>query len=91
MEPPALPQLPVARSVWECLPDFKTACAAWIYAGGAHHTGYSYAVTVEHLEDFAAMANIELAVIGDGTQLRSFREGLRLNDRYYLLSQGLRA
>ncbi|GGR18879.1 L-arabinose isomerase [Deinococcus ruber] len=91
VEHPALPQLPVARSVWECLPDFKTACAAWIYAGGAHHTGYSYAVTTEHLEDFAAMANIELAVIDEGTQLRSFREGLRLNDLYYLLAQGLRA
>src|SRR5256886_4635660 len=35
-----LPKLPVARAVWECLPDFKTACAAWIYAGGAHHTCY---------------------------------------------------
>ncbi|WP_425144937.1 L-arabinose isomerase [Deinococcus sp.] len=91
VEHPALPKLPVARSVWKCSPDFKTACAAWIHAGGAHHTGYSYAVTVEHLEDFAAMAGIELAVIGEGTQLRSFREGLRLNDLYYLLAQGLRA
>ena len=34
-----LPKLPVARAIWECLPDFKTALAAWIYAGGAHHTG----------------------------------------------------
>jgi L-arabinose isomerase len=22
----------------ETLPDMKTGCAAWIYAGGAHHT-----------------------------------------------------
>jgi L-arabinose isomerase len=43
--PRPLPKLPVARAVWECRPDFKTACAAWIYAGGAHHTGFSYAVT----------------------------------------------
>ena len=50
---PKLPKLPVARAVWECRPDFKIACAAWILAGGAHHTGYSYAVTTEHLEDFA--------------------------------------
>ena len=42
---PALPKLPVARAVWECKPDFKTACAAWILAGGAHHTGFSYSVT----------------------------------------------
>ena len=41
---PPLPKLPVARAVWECRPDFKTACAAWIYAGGAQHTGYSTAV-----------------------------------------------
>ena len=34
-----LPKLPIARAVWKCRPDFKTACAAWIYAGGAHHTG----------------------------------------------------
>ena len=33
---PALPKLPVARAVWECKPDFKTACAGSILAGGAH-------------------------------------------------------
>ncbi len=31
-----LPKLPVAQAVWEPKPDFKTACAAWIWAGGAH-------------------------------------------------------
>lgn len=60
VEHPELPNLPVARAVWECLPDFKTACAAWIYAGGAHHTGYSYSVTTEHMEDFAAIAGWSL-------------------------------
>ena len=88
---PELPKLPVARSVWECLPDFKTACAAWIYAGGAHHTGYSYAVTTEHIEDFAAIAGVELAVIDADTRLREFRQDLRLSDLYYVLAQGLRA
>jgi L-arabinose isomerase len=88
---PALPKLPVARAVWECRPDFKTACAAWIYAGGAHHTGYSTAVTTEMIEDFAAMAGVELAVIDAGTDLREFRQNLRLNDLYYVLAQGLRA
>lgn len=88
---PALPQLPVARAVWECLPDFKTACAAWIHAGGAHHTGYSTALTSEHLEDFAAIAGVELAVIDADTRLREFRQDLRLSDLYYLLAQGLRA
>jgi L-arabinose isomerase len=87
---PKLPKLPVARAVWECQPDFKTACAAWIYAGGAHHTGYSYSVTTEHLEDFAAVAGIELAVIDADTNLREFKTQLRQNDLYYALAQGLR-
>ena len=37
--------------------------AAWIHAGGAHHTGFSLALTPEHLEDFAAMAGIEFLLI----------------------------
>jgi L-ribulose-5-phosphate 4-epimerase len=49
VEPPEpLPRLPVARAVWRCRPDFKTACGAWIRAGGAHHTAFSYTVTSEH-------------------------------------------
>jgi L-arabinose isomerase len=68
-----LPKLPVARAVWQCLPDFKTACAAWIYAGGAHHTGYSYAVTTEHLEDLAEIAGIDLVTINAETKLRDLR------------------
>ncbi len=87
---PKLPKLPVARAVWECKPDFKTACAAWIYAGGAHHTGYSYSVTTEHMEDFAEIAGIELAVIDGGTKLRDFKQQLRQGDLYYALAQGLR-
>jgi L-arabinose isomerase len=84
-----LPKLPVARAVWKCRPDFKTACAAWIYAGGAHHTGYSYSVTSEHMEDFAEIAGIELAVIDAGTELRDFKRDLRQNEIYYHLAPGL--
>jgi L-arabinose isomerase len=87
---PKLPKLPVARAVWECRPDFKTACAAWILAGGAHHTGYSYAVTKEHLEDFATMAGIEFVVIDADTKLAQFKQDLRTNEVYYHLAQGLR-
>jgi L-arabinose isomerase len=87
---PALPKLPVARAVWECRPDFKTACAAWILAGGAHHTGYSYTVTKEHLDDLATIAGIELAVIDADTKLPQFRQDLRTNEVYYHLAQGLR-
>ncbi len=88
---PKLPKLPVARAVWECRPDFKTACAAWILAGGAHHTGYSYAVTAEHLDDFATMAGIEMITIGADTKLADFKRELRTNEVYYHLAQGIRA
>ena len=91
VKPPALPRLPVARAVWECQPDFKTACAAWIYAGGAHHTGYSYSVTTEMLEDFATIAGIETVVIHAGTTLPQLKQDLRTNEVYYHLAQGIRA
>jgi L-arabinose isomerase len=83
-----LPKLPVARAVWKCLPDFKTAVAAWIYAGGAHHTVYSYAATTEYLEDFAEMAGVELAIIDRETKLRAFKQQLRDNEVYYHLALG---
>ena len=91
VEHPVLPKLPVARAVWECQPDFKTACAGWILAGGAHHTGYSYAVTSEMLEDFATIAGIEFARIGAGTTIPAFKQELRNNEVYYYLAQGFRA
>jgi L-arabinose isomerase len=84
VEPPeALPRLPVARAVWTCRPDFKTACGAWIRAGGAHHTGFSYPVTAEHMRDFAEMSGIELLVIDADTRLREFEKELRWNEAAY--------
>ncbi|MFX3681328.1 MAG: L-arabinose isomerase [bacterium] len=88
---PKLPKLPVARAVWECKPNFKTACQAWILAGGAHHTGYSYAVTTEMLEDFATIANIELVTIDADTRIAEFKQTLRNNEVYHHLNQGFRA
>jgi L-arabinose isomerase len=84
-----LPKLPVARALWIPKPDFHTAVTAWIYGGGAHHTGFSQAVTTEMLEDFAAMAGIELVVIDGGTTLRHFKHELNWNEIYYGLRQGL--
>jgi len=90
VEPPKpLPKLPVARAIWKCRPDFKTACAAWIHAGGAHHTGFSYSVTTEHMEDFAEIAGLELVVIDAQTELRAFKQQLRHNELYYHLAPGL--
>jgi L-arabinose isomerase len=78
-----LPKLPVARAVWLPRPDLKTAAAAWILAGGAHHTGFSLALTVAHLEDFAELAGVELVTIDATTSLTEFKRGLRWNDVYY--------
>ena len=83
-----LPALPVARAVWIPRPSLKTAVAAWIYAGGSHHTGFSQAVTTEMLEDFAAMAGIELVVIDDRTRVRDFKKELNWNEVYYGLRGG---
>jgi len=86
--PHALPKLPVARAVWKCRPDFATACESWIHAGGAHHTGFSYTVTREHLEDFATIAGIECVVIGDKTEAGAFRQELRANEVYHHIAGG---
>jgi L-arabinose isomerase len=75
-----LPNLPVARVLWKPLPDMKTGCAAWIYAGGAHHTAYSQNLTNEHLQDFADIAGIEYIRIGKDTKLDQLRNELRWND-----------
>ena len=83
-----LPKLPVARVLWDPKPDLKTAAAAWIYAGGAHHTVYSQNLSTEYLEDFAAMMDIELVVIDDKTNLREFQKELRFNEVYYHLNSG---
>jgi L-arabinose isomerase len=79
----ALPKLPVARVLWKPLPDMKTACAAWILAGGAHHTCYSQNLGAGHLQDFAAMAGIEFVLIGSNTSLYHLKNELRWNDLYY--------
>lgn len=81
--PEPLPNLPVARAVWACRPDFKTACAAWLYAGGAHHTGFSYSVKTDHIQDLATIAGVELLVINGATHLQDFRQKIFINDHCY--------
>jgi L-arabinose isomerase len=78
-----LPKLPVARVLWKPMPDMKTGCAAWIYAGGAHHTCYSQNLTAEHLEDFAEMAGIEYVLIDKNTDLLRLKNELRWSEMYY--------
>ena len=85
----ALPKLPVARVVWKPKPNLKIAAAAWILAGGAHHTGFSQSVSTECLEDYATIADIEFLLINDETRLSEFKKELRWNDVYYHLRNGI--
>ena len=78
-----LPKLPVARALWTPQPNLAIGAAAWILAGGAHHTGYSTAIGKEYLEDFAEMADVELVVIDDKTELYQFKQQLRWNEQFY--------
>jgi L-arabinose isomerase len=84
-----LAKLPVASAVWVPRPSLKVAAAAWILAGGAHHTGFSQSVTTEQLEDFAGMTGLEFLVIDSRTDLAGFRKELRWNEMYYHLAKGL--
>lgn len=86
--PESLPQLPVARALWVTRPDLQTAAAAWIYAGGAHHTAFSQALTMEHIEDFAEMSGVEYLPIDANTNLRDFRNELRWNAAAFSLKSG---
>jgi len=82
-----LPKLPVARALWRTRPNLETAAAAWILAGGPHHTSFSQALSTEHIEGFAEMAGVELLVIADETRLRDFKNELRWNEAYYRLGK----
>jgi len=86
-----LPRLPVARALWVPKPDLEVAAAAWIHAGSSHHTAFSLAVTPEHLQDFADMADVELVLIDERTRLRDLQNELRWNEAYHLMTKGLRA
>ncbi|MDD6210417.1 MAG: L-arabinose isomerase [Bacteroidales bacterium] len=85
-----LPKLPVASALWIPKPDLETGAAAWLYAGGTHHTAFSYALTSEFVEDYADLADIELVTIDEQTTLPSFKKELRLNEVYYMLNKALR-
>lgn len=85
----ALPKLPVARVVWVPKPSLKIGAAAWILAGGAHHTGFSMALTSEHMQDFTEMAGIEYVQIDADTKIYEFKKELRWNEMYYMLAKGL--
>lgn len=78
-----LPNLPVARVLWDAKPNLEIAATAWILAGGAHHTVYSQSINTEYMEDFADIAGIELLVIDERTTVRDFKDKINANEAYY--------
>ncbi len=89
IEPQALPKLPVACALWKPLPNFEIGAGAWILAGGTHHSSFSYSLTVEHIEDYAEIADMELLIIDKDTTIRNFKQDIRNNEMYYMLNKAL--
>jgi L-arabinose isomerase len=84
-----LPKLPVARVVWMPRPNLEVGAGAWIHAGAAHHSGFSMAITAEHMEDFSDMFNLEYIEINEATTITDVKNQLRWNEMYYMLAKGL--
>lgn len=86
---PDMPNLPVASVLWKPMPDLKTGAAAWILAGGAHHTGFSTAIEAEYIEDLSEMMGIEYLLIDEKCDLTTFKKEIRWNEIYFHLSGGI--
>lgn len=78
-----MPKLPVATNFWTPEPDLRTGAQAWILAGGAHHTAFSYDLTAEQMGDWAEAMGIEAVYIDKDTTIRQFKNELRWNSIYY--------
>ncbi len=74
-----MPKLPVGTAYWTPQPNFETGVEAWILAGGAHHTAFTYDLTVEQMADWAAFMGIESVIIDKDTNIRDFKNELRWN------------
>jgi L-arabinose isomerase len=89
IEPKALPKLPVACALWKPQPNLEIGAGGWILAGGTHHSSFSYSLTVEHLEDYAEIAGIELLTIDNDTTINKLKFELKVNEVYYLLNKAV--
>lgn len=85
-----LPKLPVASAFWKTMPNLADGAAAWIYAGGTHHSAFSLALDPELIEMFAELADVEYVLIDKNTNLTNFKKELKWNDLYYLLNGSLK-
>jgi L-arabinose isomerase len=75
-QPKKMPKLPVARIMWKLKPDFETGAAAWLYAGGGHHTVVSTALTMDDMRIFAKLTGTELVAIDEDTRLNALQKEL---------------
>jgi L-arabinose isomerase len=82
-----LPNLPVARAVWEPRPDFATATEGWLSAGGPHHTVLTTQLGADELTDLAEVFATELVLIDADTTRRSLAKELRWSAAYHRLAQ----
>ena len=78
-----MPKLPVATNFWTPEPDMYTGAEAWILAGGAHHTAFTYDLTAEQMGDWAAMMGIEAVYIDKDTKIRDLKRDLMLGEVFY--------
>ena len=78
-----MPNLPVASAFWTPQPNLATGAEAWILAGGAHHTAFSYDLTAEQMGDWANAMGIEAVYIDKDTTIRNFKNELKWNSVYY--------
>ena len=78
-----MPNLPVANNFWTPEPDMYTGAEAWILAGGAHHTAFSYDLTAEQMGDWANAMSIEAVYIDKDTKIRDFKKDLMLGEVFY--------
>jgi L-arabinose isomerase len=84
-----LPNLPVARAVWQPRPDFPTATEGWLTAGGPHHTVLTTQLGADELTDLAEVFSTELVLIDADTTRRSLARELRWSAAYHRLNQRL--
>ena len=75
-----MPNLPVARVMWQAMPTLETGLECWITAGGAHHSVLSYDVTAEQMKNWARMMDVEFVHITKDTTVESLEQELFLND-----------
>ena len=75
-----MPNLPVARVMWQAEPSLTTGVECWITAGGAHHTVLSYDVTADMMRDWCRMLDIEFVHIGKDSTVEGLERELFLND-----------